>query len=46
MYKVANKKYILHDIIFSKYIRKFEGRAKVGQKCKKLLYHVYVKITM
>jgi hypothetical protein len=39
MYKVANKKYILHDKMFSKYIRKFEGRGKVGQNFKKLLYH-------
>ncbi len=39
MYKVANKKYILHDKMFSRYIRKFEGRDKVSQKCKKCLYH-------
>jgi hypothetical protein len=45
MYKVANKKYILHDKMFSKYIRKFARRGKVGQKFKKLLYHFYVKIT-
>jgi hypothetical protein len=39
MYKLANKKYILHDKMLSKYIRKFEG-GQSRSKCKKLLYHV------